>query len=332
MINIDVDKNRMLENTLNFYSQLNHALEVSEQFDLNLATVNNIVVFGMGGSAIGGKLLYSLLFDELDLPFNVIRGYEIPENINSGSLAVLSSYSGNTEEVLNCYEQVKHRTNNSVIISSNGKLEEIALANNIPFLKIPGGFQPRAALGYSLVALLRILFKAGVIEDKADEIKSVSRFLKGLSIKYDVKKSSEENFPLNLAEKLINKIPVIYSPSERFLAIAERWKAQFNENSEIPAFINAYPELNHNEIMSYNSKDLTNSFFVINFTNLGENKRTEKRIKFTGEIVNKYISGHVNIEAIGENILHKVLSLIYLDKYGFDKKNSAERVSKVTVL
>jgi len=312
MININFDKEKMLETTLNFYSQLKNAAKISKEFHFDVPRVDNVVICGMGGSAIGGDITRSLLLDEIGQFVFVNKDYEIPQFVNEMSLVVISSYSGNTEEVIKCYEQAAKRTVNIVFITSDGELEKIANENRIMVFKMPEGFQPRSALAYSVVALLKVLSDAGLIHDKTEDINAASVFIKELCKMYGPTNKEDKNLPFKLAERLLNKIPLIYAPSERYKAIADRWKTQFNENSEIPAFTHSFPELTHNEIMGYNSPELNENFFVILLRNVNDDDRIKKRIDITKEMIEKSGTETFELNGIGDSLLKKVLFLIYV--------------------
>jgi glucose/mannose-6-phosphate isomerase len=155
----------------NTYSQISDAW--NNKIDLSGLKKNNfssVLFCGLGGSAISGDLLSDYLYGELTIPFYVVRGYNLPSYVNQNTLVIISSYSGNTEETISCLEQALTRKSQIVVITSGGKIEEIASSKKIPVIKIPAGFQPRYALGLSFYSLLKLMQELGF----ADENKNVT--------------------------------------------------------------------------------------------------------------------------------------------------------------
>ena len=206
---------------------------------------SSIVFCGLGGSAISGDLLRDYLSSELKLPFEVIRGYNLPSFVNEDTLVIISSYSGNTEETISCFEQALKRKSLIAVITSGGKIGEMAIASSLPMLKLKTGFQPRYALGQGFFALLKLMQEL----DYSDENKNVENII-SLWYRRAKEYSSENNFALNIASDLIGFIPVIYS-SEFLTSVGYRLKSQLNENSKLHAFHNVLPEMNHNEIIGW---------------------------------------------------------------------------------
>jgi glucose/mannose-6-phosphate isomerase len=247
-------------------------------------TFHSVLVAGMGGSAIAGDIARSYLLDQLDISLGVCRHYRIPEFVNRRTLVIASSYSGNTEETLSAYDHALDRGAKLIAIATGGRLAEKAKADDVPLIKIKGGLQPRAALGYSLAPLLVILSRLGLCADQCPEIEDTAAALRRWAKMYAPE--SADNPALKLARDIHGTIPIIYAGYDRFDAVAYRFKCQINENAETPAFANAFPELNHNEIVGYQKLDgLDKKFTVV----ILKDNLDHKRIKARMEIMAQYL-------------------------------------------
>ena len=203
-----------------------------------------------------------------------------------------------------------------VSVTSGGKLAKRARSNHLPVILIPGGLQPRAALGYLLLPVLVVLEKLGLIESKMDEIKAVIDVLKRIREELSPGNPAGENRAKQLAERLVGKIPVIYGSRSVTGVAALRWKCQFNENSKIPAFYNNFPELNHNETVGWELlKDVTERFFLILFKDEYDHPQVKKRIDVTKSLIQEHFDSVFEVWTKGESKLERVISIIYLGDY-----------------
>ena len=198
-----------------------------------------IFVAGMGGSGISGDIVQGYLSS---LPISVIKNYDLPNNIKKTDLLVCISYSGNTEETLSVFKAALNMGVNIVVITSGGELQELAEKNNLPLILVSKGLQPRSALPYIIVSLLKILEKAKLISPLGGELLEAVNYLKENGERLE--KQAQD-----LAKKLKNKTPIIFA-TPKTQAIGYRYKTQFNENSKVTAHLNVFPELNHNEIVN----------------------------------------------------------------------------------
>ncbi|MDP3764303.1 MAG: SIS domain-containing protein [bacterium] len=242
----------------------------------NLAKKENTIVVGMGGSHLGADLV------ELCLPnifLTIHSGYGLPdvsEKLLKNSLIILSSHSGNTEEVLDSFNTAHKQGLALAVIATGGQLLDLAIKNNIAYVKMPAeNIQPRLALGYSFRAILKLLDETSTLGESD-----------ALANKLDL--DAIKNQANNLSKKLQNKIPVIYS-SLKNKALADIWKIKFNETSKIPAFSNTWPELNHNEMTGFDSKENTKSlmeqFHFVFLKDEKDDARILKRIDATKNIL-----------------------------------------------
>ncbi|MBI2655639.1 bifunctional phosphoglucose/phosphomannose isomerase [Candidatus Woesearchaeota archaeon] len=288
------DSSNMLKAIEDFPHQCRTALELAKGMAVS-GKISNIIVAGMGGSAVGGDLLRLYMHDS-KIPVTTIRDYKLPDYVNESTLVFAVSYSGNTEETLAAYEDAVRKKAKIVAVTSGGRLWEVSKKT----IKIPKGLQPRAALGYLFFPVLGVLVNSGIVKENSAEIAEMLDILP--------QKEEFRSFGEKLAKKIGSRTPLIYA-SEQFSAVAYRWKTQFNENSKIAAFSHVFSEMNHNEIVGYQSmgKDKFTAIFIRD--NL-DNERIRKRMDITKEI----ISQKVEVEEVytkGTYLLSRLFSGLY---------------------
>ncbi len=289
-----IDNSNMLKAIEDFPQQCRTALDLAKGMTVS-GKVDKVVVAGMGGSAVGGDLLKTYVHDS-KIPVFVVRDYKVPNFVDEKTLVFAVSYSGNTEETLSAFEDATRKNAKIIAVTSGGQLGVMAKK----VIKIPAGLQPRAALGYLFFPVLGVLNNSGMIDVKGDEIKEM---LDTLSKTEDYKSTGER-----LAKKIQNKTALVYS-SEVFGAVAYRWKTQLNENSKSAAFHHVFPEMNHNEIVSFqsmNKKDFAAIFIRDNF----DNERIKKRMDITKEIISTKVDAE-EIFTRGDGMLSRIFSGIY---------------------
>jgi glucose/mannose-6-phosphate isomerase len=308
----NIDSAGMLECVHTFPQQLEDALNITRDWKINTYNPINIVILGLGGSAIGGDLLRAYLLHQARIPIQVCRDYNIPEFVNNNSLVLVPSYSGNTEETLSAYEQARGKGAHLIAYSTGGLLQQKAERDGISHFKIPAGYQPRAALGYAFVSLLITLQKMQIIVNQDEVLQETLQVLKDLQNAWQPVITAEQNLPKTLAQQLLGKIPVIYGSQDETAVIAYRWRCQFNENSKVLVSHHYFPELNHNEIVGWSGiRENYERLAVIFLRYPDDYMRITKRIELTKE----FIAGKAPVEEIfawGKSRLAKMFSLIYL--------------------
>jgi glucose/mannose-6-phosphate isomerase len=246
-----LDPSGMLGLARSFPDHMEDAWRIGGAFLPHIAAgdYRQVVVCGMGGSAIGGDMVRSFFGDRLRSPLLSVRDYRVPAHVGDGSLVIMSSYSGNTGETLSAYESIRDRGATVVAVSGGGKLEACCREDGIPFCTIPGGMPPRAAIAYSFFPMLRILRAADAAEFDDAEFDEALQSARRLADEYAP--TQTENAAADLALALKGNLPFVYSGPGLVQAIARRWACQFNENSKSPAHFAHFPELNHNEIVGW---------------------------------------------------------------------------------
>ncbi len=239
-------------------------------------TINNVIILGMGGSAIGGDLVAGLIASECKTPVIVHRNYDLPAWVNENSLVIGSSYSGNTEETLSGWHQAAKRGAKRIAITTGGTLAQSASDNNDPLIQFDYKAQPRAALGYSFTLLYGLLARIGLIASPSHTLAAAVK---------DLVENNPEGSKATkaLTKHLADGIPVILA-SEHLTPVARRWTTQINENSKSWAIWNDYPELNHNLIVGLDlpaEAIKKNLLRVIHLDSAHYHPQTRKRMDIT---------------------------------------------------
>jgi len=314
-----IDQNGMYDLVYEFPSQFEDALNITEAVklpDWKADQIENIVVAGLGGSAIGGDLVRSYLAEKLDIPFFICRNYTLPNFVGKSTLVFVSSYSGNTEETLSTYDDAKKRGAKIIAISSGGKVKEKALDDKIIYVNIPKGFPPRAALGYSFVPILAMLERLGFVRGEKEEIIKTKEFLSSNRSKYRMELGIEENFAKRIALELHKKLPIIYAATDHFDAVSTRWKGQICENAKMLAFNNVFPEFNHNELVGWKIlSEYRDDLIVVILKDRDDHPRIKKRMVIVKGIIEKEGVKVSEIESCGETLLSRMFSLIQLGDF-----------------
>ncbi|MDD2431757.1 MAG: bifunctional phosphoglucose/phosphomannose isomerase [Bacillota bacterium] len=311
------DPTGMLSLIESFPEQVHEAVAIGKKANLgNLPNetrdVNAIIFLGMGGSAIGGDCLRSVLSNELKIPMQVSREYHIPAYVNEKTLVIASSYSGNTEETISALHEAEKKNARILCITTGGKIADIANKNNYPLITIPGGISPRAALGYSFFPLLVALNRLGFIKDKKEDIQETIEVLDKMRIELSL--ATPGNPAQVLAENLNKRIPLIYG-TEGFRGVAaSRWKGQINENSKHVAYWNAFSELNHNEIVGWENPELTKEIYLVILRDQ-EDPRMAKRIEVTSQVAGSHVHGITEVHSRGKAEITRMFSLIYFGDF-----------------
>ena len=262
---------------------------------------SKILFIGMGGSGIAGALIKELLDADKECKMEILtaRGYEAPKEIDSNTLVIAISYSGNTEETVSTYKTAVRKGASALLLSNGGKLEELAKIHKHPHIKVPKGLQPRMAIGYLFFPILRALENTGIIESFEKEVMSLSDTLS----RKDVRAQAIE-----LSAKCFEKIPLILSDS-MFYQVAYRWKTQFNENSKTPSYSHEFSEFNHNEILGFSNR--TAPFHAIILSIDKQHRRISKRIGLTKDILQKKGVSVTEI-ALKGTLLKEMFTAIFL--------------------
>jgi glucose/mannose-6-phosphate isomerase len=288
-----------------FGKQLTEALEIGKNAKLTAhhTSIHNVLVTGLGGSGMGANVVIDVLGNSLQVPMMVNKDYHLPAFVNEHTLVIASSYSGNTEETVTALNEAIAKKAKVVCVSTGGKLGEIASANQLDFITLPAGRPPRASLGYSFVQQFFILHFFGLTNNSF--IADIEQTVQLLATEDEaIKQQAQE-----LAQKLYNKLPIVYAP-EGYGAVAVRWRQQFNENAKMLCWHHVIPEMNHNELVGWRTADEQWAPIFMHATDI--EPRSEYRMQINKEILSKYASTIIDVQAKGATRIQRQMYLNYL--------------------
>jgi len=319
-----VDKGNMLELCLKTNEFCTEAIEtarrfrlpkgarVSKRLQISYKKPKNIVIAGMGGSAIGGDLLHDWLLNRVPVPVEVSRDYYLPAYANKETLALIVSYSGETEEALSALLDAVKRKCMVIAIASGGTLISFAKKLHLPYIIVRGGLQPRVAVPYLFFPLAIIMEKIGLISGIEKELKETIKVLETLANENASRVPQRKNFAKKLAWKLRSTIPVVYG-FRQYRAVAVRFKSELNENSKIPAKWESFPELNHNDVVGWEAAEkLTKRLTVVLIRDDNEPPEIRNRIEATKKLSLPKAREVFEIKAKGKSTLAKMFSVLFL--------------------
>lgn len=312
------DQGKMFDALWSLPEQCEEALAIGHRSLIpeDFASISNIVVTGLGGSAIGGDFLRLLVNEKITVPVIVNRDYKLPKFINNKTLLFAVSYSGNTEETLSAYEQAAAQRAKIIALTNGGKLKALAEKDGTPVIVVPAGISPRAATGYLLIPVLAVLEKLGLIDNLTSDFNEMISLLKDLREKLAPESPEESNRAKQLARRVFDRIPVIWSASGNTEVVSMRWKGQINENGKAPAYWNIFPELNHNEIVGFEEpQELLKKLEIIILRDKHDHPRVQKRMEVTKEVIKDKVSGVNEVWSTGESKLARLFTLTYIGDY-----------------
>jgi len=292
------------------WQQLEHVFDIPKLS----YPIENIVFTGMGGSALAALL--SKTWPGYKVPFEIVRGYNLPSYVGSKTLVVASSYSGNTEETLSALHEALEAKAHIVCISSGGKLAEIAKENDLLWVELPKASQPRFATLYSFKAFVTVLERAGLVNaDSAEkEIHQTAEFLRTHLTSFNPTIPAAKNPAKKLALDLIGLSPVVYG-GPLMAPAAYKWKISFNENAKNVAWWNEFPEFNHNEFLGWASHPVEKPYAVIDLRSSFEHERIQKRFDLTARLLSGRRPAPFTIQAQGDTLLEQLLYIMALGDF-----------------
>jgi glucose/mannose-6-phosphate isomerase len=310
-----IDKSGMLNFCVNAAKHYREAAQIAQKITINYPKPDNIIVAGMGGSGIGGDLLKDWARNKTDVPIEVNREYQLPDYAGKKTLAVIVSYSGDTEESLSAFLDALKRKCMVYCVSSGGALLKYAEKLKVPYLRVPGGMPPRAALPYLFVPLLFFMEKAGLVSGVSEELDEALKLLEKIARQNAPEKPITENSSKMLALNIGETVPVVYGFGV-YRDVAQRFKQQFNENSKSPAKWEFFSELDHNEIVGWEgSGDLAKCFSAVFIRDNAEPVEIRSRIETTKQIMVKAKLKIFEAHAQGKSALARMLSTIIIGDF-----------------
>jgi glucose/mannose-6-phosphate isomerase len=284
-------------------SQLTHEFVLAGKSDVH--DIHNVVYGAMGGSALAALLLHT--WPHVRMPFEVVREYTIPEYVDEHTLFIAASYSGNTEETISAIAEAASKGAQIAVIAGGGKLQQIAEEKGYLFAQLPKAEQPRYAVLYNFRALLQILEVSGVLDMEYRSILAkTAQFLDDAVRAWRVDIPVAENPAKQIAQELVGKSIVIYSGPKMYPA-AYKWKISFNENAKHIAWVNQYPELNHNEFIGWSKQPVDKPYAVIELRSALEHERVQKRFVVTEWLLSGMRPSPIVVVVQGNTVLEQLL-------------------------
>jgi glucose/mannose-6-phosphate isomerase len=300
-----------------FPAQFAAASERALRLELPTPTeIRNVVLTGLGGSAIGGDVIRTAMDEHLRVPFAVNRDYRLPRFVSGSTLVFACSYSGNTEETLHAYGEARKLGAPIICIASGGRLAAVARADGCPLIELPAGMQPRAALGYSSILLLGALRAVGLVPDPSEALAETASLLSNLAGRYGLEIPESRNKAKSIARTLAGRIVAVYGSSGLLEAAATRWRSQLEENAKNLAFHHVLPEMNHNELVGWKfPEEALSRIAVVFLRDAGEHSQVRKRFEETIETIRQNAAVVHEVWSEGRSLLARLFSVIYLGDY-----------------
>jgi len=296
-------KDDMLDVLSEFAVQCEEAYSLGRNIKVS-HDIDKIVIAAMGGSAYGGDILRCYLSDiNLSIPVFVNKDYSLPNFVDSKTLVFVISYSGNTEETISAYRIALRKSAQIVVITTGGKLFELANRNKSHLVQTPETMMPRLATGYMTIPMLNVLRYSRIGDPsiiKSDIVNTIRALRKDFS-------SKGKDFARRLKDKDI----IVYG-SERLYCIPTIWKKIFSENAKLMISINFLPEMNHNELESF--KNLKRENFIVMIKDEEDYHKVKKRMDMTKKMASDYCDV-TELKLTGSNTLSKIFTSVYLSQY-----------------
>lgn len=284
------------------WEQLQHRYDVAVP---ELTGITNIVIAGMGGSSLPAVYLRS--WPGTGVPLEICRDYNLPGYVNENTLVISSSYSGNTEETLSALREAEEKGAKIVVTAAGGKLATAAQDRGYPLYTIPSGIQPRMSSFYFLAAFVQILEPLGLVpQGSTAELAAAGDWLKDKTASWRPDVATKDNAAKQLAQELMGKSVVVYSGPKLFPA-ANKWKICCNENAKTVAWVNQYPEFNHNEFIGWSSHPVDKPYAVVEIRSNLEHERVQKRFVVTERLLSGKRPSPEVVVPEGETLLEQLL-------------------------
>lgn len=292
------------------YSQCSYEVTLRDG-DNDGRPIKQVVIAGMGGSALAADLAKVLLAQTLNVPFEVVKGYALPAYVGRDTLFIASSHSGNTEETITCLEAAlamdEANAPQVAVIATGGKLQEMAAEHKIAYAEIPHDTQPRMGMIYNLRCLLKILAEFGVTDDVPyRDVADAADWLRQESENWAKDVAITHNYAKQLALLAVGKTPIFYAGS-LMTPVAYKWKISWNENAKNVAFWNYLPEFNHNEFLGWTSHPIEKPFAVFDLVSDLENPRVLKRFEVTDRLLSGMRPKSTVVPIGGETLIEQML-------------------------
>lgn len=288
-----------------FPNHLREALAIGRAAQLKPTTrkIENIVISGLGGSGIGGKIVSQIVADKAALPILCTNDYVLPAFVGPNTLVIISSYSGDTEETVAAMQEAVAKGAEIACVTSGGKIGAYAKEHGLNHIIIPGGNPPRSMFGYSSVQLFFVLRNYGIVDSSFEkEVEASIALIEG-----DIQNIRTQS--KNIAEKIVSRIPILYSEAS-YEGLAIRWRQQINENSKMLCWHHVFPEMNHNELVGWTGGD--NRVAVIIIRNNDDHKRSQIRMELCKKLIGEKCDTVIEAWSKGNSRIERTMYLNHL--------------------
>jgi len=311
-----IDKFKMADFIAELPEQCLAAYEQAQKISLpnDYQEIQNIIICGMGGSAIGGELAKDLTQNQIAVPIIINRDFNLPILVNEKSLVILISYSGNTQETISCFKQALKTKAKTFVITSGGELEKMAKKENCPIFKFKYLAPPRASLSYLFMPILVVFEKIGLVNLKSWQIPESLKELQKINKNFKPETLTEKNKAKFLAYSVFDRLPIIIAPSH-FSSLARRLKNQLAENGKNFAFTETWPEIFHNFIESRLPLRMEDDIIYLFLDNPSQDKETTKSLIFFKNSLEEKKNYKETISPFGENYFTQFLSFILISDW-----------------
>jgi len=297
--------------------QFSEALATASAVDLgpiDAGRIANIAVCGMGGSGISGDVLATAGSHDLAVPVTVLKQYRVPRFVGPGTLVFAMSYSGGTEETLEAASAALAAGAQVVAVCSGGELGRMAEKAGAPVIACPPGFMPRAALGHLATPLFVVCDRLGLLPGGTAAVETARAQAARRRDACRPEVTGQANPARELARRIGRTFPLVWGTGALGAVAAYRWKADVNENAKAPAFSNAFPELDHNEICAFGQHgDVTRQVVtLVELRHDHEHAQLGRRVEATRAIVDETVAAVLEVRAEGDGRLAQLVDLMYM--------------------
>lgn len=275
--------------------------------------IRQVVFVGMGGSAISGDLVKTLLTARARVPVLVQRTYDLPAFISPETLVIASSYSGDTEETLSAYTQARRRGAMLAAVTAGGRLSRLARRDGVPWGRVPSGLPPRAALGYLAAIPLGLLARAGVAPVTPAQLEVATQAMARTAAAWGPAVPARRNLAKQLARALHGRLVVLYGADGGWEAVVARWRGQLAENAKALASSHLFPEMNHNEINGWQFPPaVLRQCTAVMLEDPALHPRVLRRMTITARIIRAAGARVLTVTVPGPTPMARLLSMIAL--------------------
>jgi len=276
-----------------------------------------LMILGMGGSAIGADLLTGFWGEAVKVPIAVNRTYNIPKWVGPKTLVLVCSYSGNTEETISAAHQARAQGARIAVLTSGGKLARWAKQNRLPLQLIPTGLPPRTAVGYMAFVPLGLLMRLKWIKkDQLKVVRACTAVRRYISNQLDLTVPESKNPAKKIAQALKGRLPILYGAAQGWEGVVFRWRTQLEENAKTIAFHHIFPEATHNEISGWvHPEAVIAKSTALFLSDRAVHPRTRRRMEFTRKIIAREGARTLNVTVPGPDPFARMLSLVALGDF-----------------